>query len=79
MPPKAARPRERKELIGDVQDVQLHRLDRLIAARALVRNFPAVVRSLDDLVDMVAPTRVVSPELFDVIVDAYRDVHPKEE
>lgn len=73
------KPVSRKELIGQVLDRELHRLDREIAARALVRGFPAVIKTVDDLVNLLCPMRDPTLDVFNILSDAFRDVHPLEE
>lgn len=73
------KPVSRKELIGQVLDRELHRLDREIAARALVRGFPAVLPTFDTLVTLVCPMRDPELDVFNVLADAWTDVHPRPE
>lgn len=70
------KPVSRKELIEQVLDREMHRLDREIAARALVRGFPAVLPTFDSLVELVCPMRNPTLDVFNILSDAYRDVHP---
>lgn len=70
------KPITRKVLIETVRDHELHRFDREIAARALIHNYPSVVKSLDSLVELVCPMRDPDSSLFDVMADSWAESNP---
>jgi hypothetical protein len=71
------KPATRAELIATVADTDLHRYDRDIAAAALLRNFPSVLRTFCDLVAMVTEQHPLTPELFDILADSYDHARPR--
>ena len=67
--------RPRSELIDRILDPTLQQKDKELAARALVRNFPAVTKTLPALILLVCPKNNPSAEVFDICCDAYGDAH----
>lgn len=48
------------------------------ATRALIRNYPQTVGTLENLILLVAPDGLVTAELFDHLCDQMDYVYPKE-
>jgi hypothetical protein len=69
----------RSQLVDEILDEQGFLVDREIAARSLVRNFPGRVRNLPDLIKVVLPDGGLTVELFDLLADAWENVHPRGE
>lgn len=65
---------KRTDLVAQIHDRSLRRHDRDIAARAIVRAFPAAAGTVSDLVLIVCPLSDPPPDVFDILADAVADV-----
>jgi hypothetical protein len=72
------KPVSRSKLIELILDPEGDDFDRAIAARALIRGFPSVLKNLCDVVELVTKDAELTPGVFDLLADAHDDVHPRE-